>query len=211
MTSDAEINDLQEEDFAFLAELHGEVSNAVFCALGRKFVAKFFRWLAEREDVCALGCRREVGRLDGVIVGMLDRRSAYRDVLAEHRWSLLAAAGWRLLSPRVLLWILRGVAARFGRRSKEPDLPGAELLFIAVRLDARGRGLGHKLVEGMESRFRRMEFAGEYTIRTEADNVRANRFYQRIGATLVEKRRHRGLLIHCYRKAMGPPGEKDQE
>lgn len=212
MTDEITIQDLCKEDLVALAELYQVgIPHAVFCALGRRFLAKFFGWLAERQDVCSLVGMDGDGRLQGVIVGTLHRGESYRSVLKQHRWSLLAVAGWRLLSPRVLLWVLRGVTAKFKHRSKELDLPDAELLLIAVHPKARGTGIAYRLVQSMESRFRCMGFTGEYAILTEADNVSANRFYERIGAKIVGNRHHRGLVIHCYRKAVGPLPEKDQK
>lgn len=206
------IQELRKEDVGALAELYeAGIPHAVFCAMGRRFTAKFFGWLAEREDVCSLVGLSGDGRLLGVIVGTLHRSDGYRSVLREHRWSLLVAAGWRLLSPRVLRWIIAGVVGKLRRAPKGLELSDAELLLIAVCPKVRGRGLAERFVNAMESRFRKMGFTGEYAIHTEASNTRANRFYERIGAILVASEQRRGLLINSYRKAIGTSAASDKE
>ncbi|MCK4626687.1 MAG: GNAT family N-acetyltransferase [Phycisphaerae bacterium] len=212
MTDEIIIQDLRKEDLAALAELYEDgIPHAIFCALGKKFIARFFGWLAEREDICSLVGLGGDGQVQGVIVGTLHRSESYSSVLKQHRLSLLAAAGWRLLSPRVLVWIIRGMTERLKRHGDELDLPDAELLLIAVRSNARGTGVAYRLVQSMESRFRCMGLVGEYAILTEADNVSANRFYERIGANLVGKGYHHRLLINRYRKVIDTLASREKE
>ena len=212
MVDALKIQDIKKEHLLALAELYEKgIPNAVFCALGRRFLATFFGFLSAREDVCSLAGVNEAGEVKGAIVGTLHRSRSYRAVLKKHAASLAVAAGWRCVSPRLLLWLIRSAIDKLRPRANQPDLPEAELLVISIHPSAQGTGLAQRLVEDMERRFRQMGFSGEYTILTEANNERANRFYQRMGATLVAQTPHRGLLINGYRKAVAAAESRKNE
>ena len=207
MIEQAKIRPLQQDDLRDLGALYQEgIPHAVFCTLGSRFIEAFFGAMINRSDVCGLAAVDPEGKVLGVIIGTVDRSEAYKAVLRQRRWKLVAAAGARLFSHTVVLWVLRGLFSRLLSRAEAIQMPDAELLLIAVRPSWRGTKLAYRLVDHMEEWFQHAGFSGDYSIFTEADNKRANRFYEKLGARLMGSRRNRGLIINCYRKAISQSG-----
>lgn len=205
MQQDITIRPLEEAHLVDFAELYvSGIPNAVFCALGKRFLMRFFGQLAARPDVCAFVAVDGEGRVLGMIAGTLSRSASYGDVLRANRWSLLRAAGLRLVSPRVIRWIIGRLLDRLHpAREDGPDMPDAEWLVISVRPEARGTGLARHMVAVMDGWFAENGLDGEYTILTEVGNKLANAFHRSIGARLVGERSGR-RRINFYLRPVSP-------
>jgi GNAT superfamily N-acetyltransferase len=202
---DVIIQPLEEKHLSDFSDLYiSGIPNAVFCALGRGFLSIFFAKLTARSDVCAFVAVDGEGRVHGIIAGTLCRSVSYGAVLRENRWALLQAAGLRLLSPRVIRWIIGRLVGRLRPvREDGPDMPDAELLVISVCSEARGTGLARRMIAVMDDWFADHGFKGEYTILTEASNTLGNAFHKSVGAKLVtEGSGHRA--INSYVRKVNP-------
>ena len=197
------IGDLRPDEWRTAARLIAEaVPNAVISYLGDAFGGRFYGAVARQPYACAFGAHHADGNLLGVILGTLDHPRSYAEAIASQRPRLALAANVRILSPAVVRWGLRGLRERGRRAAGAEDRPAAELLVISVRPEARGTGLAQRLVDAMEAFMRRRGYAGDYVIRTEGTNDRANRFYEKIGAQLVHRNRFHGRLINEWHKPL---------
>ncbi len=206
MSGSYTIGDVRPDEWTEAARLVGEaVPNAILSHLGSGFGARFYRAMAAQPYACAFAAHDDAGRLLGVIVGTQDQGRSYADAVGSQRLRLALAANVRLLAPATMGWILRGLFGKKGPARTEPR-PAAELLVIAVRLEARGTGLAEALVKALESFLRARGHRGPYVIRTEAANERANRFYARIGARLVREDTFHGRRINEWHKDLSAEG-----
>ena len=204
MTSDYAIGDVQPDRWEELARfLARALPNPMVSVLGPSFGAKFYRALAARPDSWVLAAYDRRKALAGAVVGTLDRPRALAETMAGRRLSLALAANVRLLAPRTIRWLWQG---RGGSEAVREG-PSAELLAIAVREDARGTGLAQDLIRALEGFMRARGFRGTYAIRTEPDNVAANRFYEKIGARLARQYRYHRRLMNEWHKSVAAPDE----
>ena len=178
------------------------IPNAIISHLGTAFGAKFYSRIAADEQSCAYVARDDSGRVLGVIIGSLDKPKAYSDSMASQRITLALAANVRLAAPSTLAWILKGLVGR--RRGDENiyDRPKAELIKIVLHPEARGMGVGRKLIGAMEAFLQQKGLNGPYTILTEAANAGANQFYAKIGAKLVRQYWYHGRLMNEWNKSV---------
>jgi ribosomal protein S18 acetylase RimI-like enzyme len=136
-------------------------------------------WVAECE-----------GRVVGYLTGCLDsrrsrraaRRVAVRAVAAAiRRGALWHIRTWRLLAAMVATVLLGG-------GSPEPDLDRFEAHFhINLRREARGKGLGRRLVERFRSQADAAHVAGIHVV-TRGDNVAGRGFFEAMGFRLLHER-----------------------
>jgi ribosomal protein S18 acetylase RimI-like enzyme len=192
---------LQWQDSAKL--ISRAIPNAIVSKLGVKFNAIFYRSIAESECSCAYVAHDSAGGLLGIIIGALDRDSAYSTAVKNNRWALLRAANIRLLSPAVVLWIIKGFVAKLSRNEKIQQIPArprAELVVIAVQAKMRGVGIAPVLVAKMEEFFRSRRLEGPYMILTEESNARSNKFYSKIGCRFITTTVHHGRRINEWHK-----------
>lgn len=177
------------------------IPNTIISKLGTRFGAAFYSKIAEQTFSCCYVAKDELNNIAGVVIGTTDypkaRMIAFKGQLAK----LTMAANYRLFKWSVINWAIKGILAK--DRSEKQDhaeRPLAELVVIAVRTENRGMGLAQQLVKEMEKFMVSKGLNGPYTILTEKANARANRFYEKIGATLVRSNLHHGRGINEWHK-----------
>lgn len=166
------------DDAPRLAELHAtRMTEGFLSELGPRFLRILYRRVVASPDAFAFVVEEP---LDGAVtvvgfaagapdVGALYRRFVLRDgVIAG-----IAAAPRLVGSWRRVLETLRYPAST-------GDLPGAEILSVAVDPRVTGRGVGTRVVEAATSEFRRRGVAAAKVV-TGADNVAALALYTRCG------------------------------
>jgi ribosomal protein S18 acetylase RimI-like enzyme len=163
-------------DAPAIAALHREgLPDAFLSSLGPGFLAVLYRALAtDPESVLVVAERGDA--VVGFVAGVPSVGAFYRRFLLRHGVRAAAAA-----APRVLRG---GVVRRMRETATYPDgmsgLPDAELLSIAVADSARRSGVATELVARLfaDLAARRVE---EVRVVVAADNLGANRFYERVG------------------------------
>jgi|AGTN01.3.fsa_nt_gi Acetyltransferase (GNAT) family. len=139
------IRKMRREDIRHAVRLHGDhIGHSVFSRLGPGFLAAIYEgMLSSRHGIC-LVC--ETGpEVTGFMAAATDTRALMRDVMIRRAWRLLFLA-MRSPGPYVrLMKQLRTTFSYFGKtRTREPS---AELLFVALDRQYRGRGIAAGLMQ----------------------------------------------------------------
>jgi ribosomal protein S18 acetylase RimI-like enzyme len=163
-----------EADVDLVAALHAsEIGEGFLSTLGHPFLARLYRRIV-RTPRSFLLVADDDGRVVGFVAGSEDVGALYRTFLLHDG----AAAALRAL-PRIMR-SARRVYETLRYPAGDNDLPAAELLAIAVEPNARGRGIGHALVDAFTAELRRRHVAAARVV-VAADNAGALRVYQASG------------------------------
>ena len=202
------IEQMKHEDWLDAALLIARaIPNTVLSKLGAAFGAAFYRRIAEQDSTCMYAVRDGRGKIAGIIIGTIKASQAYREAVRGHKMRLLMAANFRLLHVAVLVWLLRAIVCRLsGKAGALPVRPESQLLVIAVCPEAQGTGISRVLVDRMELFFYERTGRLDYFILTEQSNLRANRFYEKIGAVLSGTVFHHARAINEWRKTVNKAG-----
>jgi ribosomal protein S18 acetylase RimI-like enzyme len=76
----------------------------------------------------------------------------------------------------------------------------AELLSIAVSVDARGLGVGKRLIAMLDEFFISKSLLGDYRVVTAAEDKRSNAFYRNAGFRFYRTFQHHDVPMNEYRK-----------
>jgi len=201
-------NNVSEKDWMTIGELIADaIPNAVYSQLGAAFGAVFYKKLVQQKCSCGYVAKDKFGDTAGVVIGTADYSTARSSVLNNNIISLLLAANFRLFKWSIISWLIKGFVSKLkGRRDCYIDKPSAELVAIAIRSDVRGTGLAQQLTKKLEKFIVSEGNCSTYAILTEKTNTRANRFYERIGATFIRTNFHHGREINEWHKKINLTG-----
>lgn len=179
------------------------LNNSLLGWFGKSFISIFYMSLSDLEHCCAYAAYDKSGEMAGVIIGSLDYRKAYSEVLKKKRIKLFLAANFRILRWSVIKWFLNGLRGQSvsETRTGENNVLG-RLIVISVAPKFQGEGVAQKLVHKMESWFAENGLVGPYIIYTEQSNHQANRFYEKIGASAGLVDFHHGRAINKWYKTL---------
>jgi len=163
------------EDAPAMARLHAsEISEGFLPTLGTPFLTRLYRRVVRSYASFAFVADRD-GRAVGFAAGSENLRALYRSFVLRDGLIAVAVSGRRLATS----W--RRVAETLRYPAHEPiDLPAAELIAIAVGREARGLGLGRRLVEAVIAEFARRGVT-EARVVAGADNEPALQLYRACG------------------------------
>jgi len=188
------VRNMEPEDLLFAAELHGRsLRHGLFPALGRRFLVHYIGTYLRTSAGVALVAEC-AGKPAGFLVGVLDERTHYRQVIRLDGVRLTVVGltalacrprvAWRFFRTRAFRYVVgigrlaRGRSARSDRSTTDP--PAAVLSHVAVLPDLRGAGVGCDLVEAFSAAARAASIT---TIRltTRAGAEGAGDFYRHLG------------------------------
>lgn len=175
------------------------IPNTIVSHLGTTFGSLYYRNISQNQFSCTFIALDNSKNVVGVIIGVLNRESA-KNLSKKMKVKLLLAANLRLFSLTVLAWVIKGLANKIINKQNPATFPDAELLAIAVLPEFRGTKLAYELVEKMEFLFKKQHLTEPYLILTEKANLRANSFYSKIGAELINTHLHHGREINEWHK-----------
>ncbi len=197
----AEIDRPRAGDFRCIARLHSEsITEGFLSTLGVPFLASLYEGIGAA-PVSGLVVARSGSDVLGFAAYTANLPKCYRWVLA-HRFVPIAVA----LLPRFVkvseyrkMFETLVYPLRLGReKGRNGSLrPRAELLSLAVSDQARGCGIGKRLIIEVDSRFKALGIA-EYHVVTYALDERSNGFYVRCGFRLVRSFTNHGKLMNEY-------------
>lgn len=177
------------------------IPNALVSSLGKNFGALYYENISKHPLSCSYAALDKDGRLAGIILGTLDHNSTKRlDFVFIAK--LLLAANFRLFSPAVFKWLISELCLRGGPKYQPQSFPKAELLIVAVHKDFKGKRLADKLINELESFFKKNNLEKPYLIRTEKSNGVANNVYKKLGAKFIKTYRYHGKLINEWHKSL---------
>ena len=194
------VRPLAPRDATACARLHREgIATGFLSSLGLPFLRELYRAI----PACPMGFGHvwaEGGRSVVGFVACAERTGRlYKQALLRRGPFLLLAASRLLVRPgavRRMAQTLRYPAAL------PPDLPGSEVLSIAVAPQARGRGVGRALIRAALAQFAARGCAAA-RVAVWDRNEAANAFYRRCGFTLAHTRMHHGRGMNLYVRATG--------
>ena len=164
-----------------VARLHVlEIPDGFLTKLGEPFLCQVYGAIVDHQESFLIGAHSE-GQLIGFICGSTDTAALYRAFVFSRGFSAARALFPSAFSFRVM----KGMVETFMYPQRAiPGLPKAAILNFAVDPDARGQGVGTRLLHALGSEFRRR---GEGPIRIVCgeEQVAAQRLYLRNGATEV--------------------------
>lgn len=186
-----------ESTYRQVAALHAEnIDQGFLATLGVPFLALMYRAIDEAADSFLLVEERD-GRVIGFISGGMGMWPIYRRMLRKP-----VALGLTLLPSIVKPARIKRILdiLRYGRNESTAQLPRAELLSLAVALDARGSGVAERLYHRLAMYF---EEAGEGAFKITVGDAlaRAHRFYIRMGAVpagRVEVHEGQGSILYVH-------------
>ncbi len=195
---------------AEVARLHRlALPNGFLSKLGDGFLGELYEAIgkAPRSGVwVAIG---DSGQILGFISGTADVRRSFRDVLWRSWHRLIRYLFPSLWSWSALRHIVETLTYPFRSSSEENtaaralQLPG-ELLSVAVSENARGQGVGRKLVETLETALGEWGYRGEYRVVTDSQDPRSNAFYLGVGFSAAGTFTHHGHLMSVFTKPLEP-------
>lgn len=186
-----------ESTYRQVAALHAEnIDQGFLATLGVPFLALMYRAIDEAADSFLLVEERD-GRVIGFISGGMGMWPIYRRMLRKP-----VALGLTLLPSIVKPARIKRILdiLRYGRNESTAQLPRAELLSLAVALDARGSGVAERLYHRLATYF---EEAGEGAFKITVGDALApaHRFYIRMGAVpagRVEVHEGQGSILYVH-------------
>jgi ribosomal protein S18 acetylase RimI-like enzyme len=143
------------------------------------------------------------GKLLGFVVGTYPASGWYRSLLAEHWTAFALSAAGRLSDGPLALMELAEVGVAMLRGSPDPLGFPSDLGYIAVEADARGLGVGRKLVAHFLEELANRGASGCWT-KTYARNTIARRLYEASGFRQIARRRIRRIWSIYYGIKLGP-------
>lgn len=192
----------KRDDWPHIADLFASsLPNALASSFGRRFGACYYRHIAEGPGAVSYVAVDKTGTLAGVVIGTLDRRSFNHHPFFI-KLQLLAAAHVRLFSPTFLRWLVNSRHTTKRQDGAVDSHLHAELLMIAIDPRFRGQRLASRLLEELETFFRRNGLNQPYIIHTEKNNHAANTFYEQIGARFAGTNLYHNKQINEWHKTV---------
>jgi ribosomal protein S18 acetylase RimI-like enzyme len=136
----------------------------------------------------------ETGRVDGFIACAESTGTLYKQALLRRGLCMMLPLMRFCLRPAVIrrMWQTLGYPSQVSG-----DLPPAEVLSIAVDSSKRGGGVGKQLMHAALDEFARRGI-DRVKVAVWAENLAANRFYERCGFAMAMQRTHHGLPMNIY-------------
>lgn len=191
-----------ERDFVAVARLHAEgITEGFLSTLGLRFLSTLYAGIRQAPGGNVLVVKQE-GSVLGFVAYTSDVASCYRWVLTRRFLPLAFALLPNLLNPSIHRKCVETLTYPFRHKSGSEEAQRgavceAEMLAIAVSGEARGRGVGKRLVAVMEEDFLRMGIA-QYRVMTHALDPRSNGFYRGCGFRLRRTLTNHGKPMNEY-------------
>jgi GNAT superfamily N-acetyltransferase len=198
--------------FLEIARLHfAEIHFGFLPLLGDEFLAYLYSQLAQLDEA-AVWAAEEDGKLLGFLSGTADFKASYLKVFKK-AWAGLIFRGVPSLFKRSVLAKLPAVLLYpFKKHDEKNDEPArdsnAELLSIAVRADAQGKGVGKGLVLALENALIEWAVTGDYFVTTNAADPDSTAFYRKLGFIPCGTQKHNDLTLQVFKKPINPGSRK---
>ncbi len=161
----SEIRAARMDEAAQVGNLHAEITSGFLPTLGPGFLTRLYRALIAWEPADVLVADQD-GTVLGFVASVENTRAFYRHFAVRHGILAGLSAFSRLIRPSSLrrAW----ETYRYGS-GDDHDGPSAELLAIATAAEARGQGLGSRLLVAATDRYRHRGLAAVQVV-VGADN-----------------------------------------
>jgi len=188
---------------AAAAELHRQcIDSGFLSSLGLTFLKNLYRAISACPAGFGYAWEDPQGRALGFIACAESTGKVFKQVLIR-RGLPVALPLIRFLTRPSVVW--RMVQTLRYPAQVSPDVPAAEILSIAIRRQARRRGIATALLGAAMEEFARRGI-DRVKVAVGAGNEPANRFYRRCGFELALTRTHHGLPQNIYVARIGADG-----
>lgn len=187
--------------FHQMADIHREAIHEGFLStMGPEVLASLYRSIAGGSASFLLASLHD-GNVEGFIAGATDTGAVYREFARQSGLRGMLRIASRLLSPAR---VRRAVETLLYPSKKEGQgLPEPEILNFCVRPGLQGKGTGTELFQALVAEFE-SRGVGAIRIVTGENQVSAQRFYEKHGATLAATTEvHRGSVSRVYVHSIG--------
>ncbi len=204
--------DSPKNAFLEIARLHfAEIHFGFLPLLGEEFLTYLYSQLAQLDDA-AVWAAEEDGKILGFLSGTADFKTSYLKVFKK-AWAGLIIRGIPSLFKKSVLSKLPAVLLYpFKKHDEKTDEPerdsNAELLSIAVRADAQGKGVGKALVLALENALTEWGVTGDYFVTTNAADPDSTAFYRKLGFLPCGTQKHNNLTLQVFKKPVHPGSRK---
>jgi ribosomal protein S18 acetylase RimI-like enzyme len=197
----SQIRPMQDKDAVAVARLHAQsITEGFLGKLGRRFLRQLYLGIAHDEGSRVL-VAEEKQAVAGFCAYSRDVAAMYRRVLRARVFRLAWGSLPRSLNPAVIKEVFDTL--RYPAKQSAKRLPAAEILSIAVAADARGTGVGKRLLHEVIELARR-EGQPAIKVLAGAKLEGANRFYRAGGFDLATQIIQHGEPLNVYVKQLAP-------
>ncbi|MFP4106087.1 MAG: GNAT family N-acetyltransferase [Phycisphaerae bacterium] len=185
---------MRKSDASEVAELHRQgIDTGFLSSLGKRFLVQLYKAIPSSPSGFGHVYRETGQPVRGFIACSSSTGSLYREALLRRGLLMALPLARHLVRPSVVKRMLHTL--RYPKQTAE--LPSAEILSIAVSAEARGLGVGKKLMAAALETFRTRGIE-QVRVAVWAGNDRANQFYRSCGFTLSLQTEHHGLPMNIY-------------
>ncbi len=194
---------LAHRHLATVSAMHQAYLSTLFTGLtGRRLLAEYYGAVLDGRGACGF-VAEEQGHAIGYVCGVWDSAALRRDMLRNH---MLPLTGWGLLHILRRPHLLRSFLQRMCGKTDGPASAGSyELRPIVVIPEARGSEAARRLVERLAEHASAHGYR-EIHLFTEADNMRARKFYGKVGFHQADTLLRDDMSYICY--VMPIPGSE---
>ena len=186
---------MKKEDASEVARLHiSGIKTGFISSLGLKFVTALYEVISPRErSFCVVA--KEDGKILGFAAFNSDVNRLLRTVIAQNGIRFIWLLGRKLISAALIKKIVNTIL--YPIRTRNLDLPPAELLSTVVTEEARGRGIATMLIQAglKECVIRGLTKIKLLVI---SQNEPANKLYLKNGFKFVRQIKNHGRLSNIY-------------
>ena len=181
-----------------IARLHCASLQGLLSELGLPVARAFYTGCARAPSAVGfVALEDENALIRGYVMGSIHPARLKYEVLRRNPLGTVAALCVGFAKrPSSLGWFLKSFR---GPDEGAYDAHAAELTYLAVRSDARGRGIGKQLVDSFTQAIREAG-VGSYELSVDENNQAALRFYQERGFQVIGRYREFGIAHQRLRK-----------
>ncbi|MBW2078947.1 MAG: GNAT family N-acetyltransferase [Deltaproteobacteria bacterium] len=190
---------VSDEEISGVASIHRqEISQGFLSSLGHAPLSMFFTFASKSKfGVLHVANSQDEGKPVGFVLGAIDTGKFYKEFLAKKSFRAFFLLLPKVISFEKLRKIMETLV--YPSKNKYWEMPKAELLDIAITKEHQGVGLAQLLFQSFSDRLSEMEI-DEFKITTGESLVRAQRFYEKLGAQKAgEVEVHKGEKTYVYR------------
>lgn len=175
------LREMKVVDVPQVVKIHQDaLPNDFLPSLGEEFLAVLYQANLGTKDAWVTVYRDE-GKVWGFVMGTVNFKNFFLSTLISNwlKFSFIIAKQL-IRKPSLLSKVLQ----TFLYSRKEKSDINAELVVIAVDNSNQGRGIGTKLIQALESKFKKLGIK-QYKVTTLKSYEGANRFYHKLGFKLI--------------------------
>lgn len=179
------------EDIQQVAKIHiQEINRGFLTLLGEKFLKLLYGAMVSSAGSFLIVAQSDDGRVIGFASGSRDVRKLYSDFLKKYFLLILCAMLPKLFNVKVLSGIFDMIRYLFGK--KDPNLPRAEFLMLAVKKEFRNSGVATSLFQEL---IKQMKVLGvqEFKLIVGESLTAAIKFHESMGC-----RFHSRFVLHKW-------------